>query len=216
MPTRRTTLAAWAGLLGVSLIGSGLLDTRAARAQGAGKPSDAIKALNAGLLAVMKAGRAMPFEQRFALLAPVIDRSFDLDALLRGAVGARWAELAATDQDALRAEFRRFSVASWVANFDSFEGQSFSMGETPRDLGGGAMAVETKLNNPGGGSVELTYVMREGAGGWRAVDVLAEGSISRVAVMRSDFRAALGSGGAAGLLARLRDKVAVLAGGKPG
>lgn len=207
MPTRRMVLLAG---------GAGLWLAGVARAQGPGKPADAIRALNSALISVMKAGRAMPFEQRFAMLAPVIDKAFDLEALLRGAVGARWGELPAADQDALRAEFRRFSIASWVANFDSFEGQSFSMAEAPRDLGGGALGVETKLHNPGGGSVELTYVMREGAGGWRAVDVLAEGSISRVAVLRSDFRAALGNGGAAALLARLRDKAAALAGGKPG
>lgn len=206
MPRRRMLLAGIAGLL---LSGG-------AQAQGGGKPGEAIRALNAALIAVMKAGRSVPFEQRAATLAPVIDRAFDLEALLRGAVGARWAELSGADQDALRAEFRRFSIASWVANFDSFEGQSFSMADSPRELGGGALAVETKLHNPGGGSVELTYVMRESPAGWRAVDVLAEGSISRVAVLRSDFRAALTSGGAAALLARLRDKAATLAGGKAG
>ncbi len=36
------------------------------------------------------------------------------------------------------------------------------------------------------------------AGGWRIVDVLLDGSISRVAVQRSDFRSLLGNGGAAG------------------
>jgi len=203
MPTRRMLLAT----------GAALLVTGRAVAQGAGRPDETIRALNAGLLSVMKAGRAVPFEQRFTMLAPAVDRAFDLDALLRGAVGTRWAELPAADQDALRAEFRRFSIASWVAHFDSFEGQSFSVAEQPRELSGGTLAVETKLVSPGGTSVDLTYVMRPGAGGWRAVDVLAEGSISRVAVLRSDFRATLAGHGAAGLVARLREKVAALSNG---
>lgn len=211
MATRRMVLAAWLGMAAGGALPGGM-----GPAFAAGQPDAAIRALNAALLGVMKAGKAVPFEQRFAMLAPVIDQAFDMDALLRGAVGTRWAEIPAAEQEALRTEFRRFSIASWVANFDSFEGQSFSVAETPRTLGGGALAVATRLNSPGGASVDLTYVMREGTGGWRAVDVLAEGSISRVAVLRSDFRAVLASGGPAGLVARLRDKVAALGGGKAG
>ena len=37
----------------------------------------------------------------------------------------------------------------------------------------------------------LDYVMRQGEKGRRAVDVLLDGSISRVAVQRSDFRSLL-------------------------
>jgi phospholipid transport system substrate-binding protein len=56
--------------------------------------------------------------------------------------------------------------------------------------------------------------MREGEQGWRAVDVLADGTISRVAVQRSDFRAILGRDmNTAALLDSLRRKVADLSGG---
>jgi phospholipid transport system substrate-binding protein len=59
----------------------------------------------------------------------------------------------------------------------------------------------------------LDYVMREVDGGWHVVDVLLDGSISRVAVTRSDFRALLAEGGAARLIASLRAKVADLKAG---
>ena len=39
-----------------------------------------------------------------------------------------------------------------------------------------------------GDPIRLDYVMRDENGKWRAVDVLLDGSISRVAVQRSDFR----------------------------
>jgi phospholipid transport system substrate-binding protein len=52
--------------------------------------------------------------------------------------------------------------------------------------------------------------MRDGQSGWRAVDVLAGGSISRVAVQRSDFRSVLRSGGVPALMAALQLKVANL------
>jgi phospholipid transport system substrate-binding protein len=55
--------------------------------------------------------------------------------------------------------------------------------------------------------------MRDGGSGWRAVDVLADGSISRVAVQRSDFRRLLAQGGAQALVASLRSKSADLSDG---
>ena len=55
--------------------------------------------------------------------------------------------------------------------------------------------------------------MRDGSGAWRAVDVLLEGSISRVAVQRSDFRKILASGDADALIASLRRKIADLSDG---
>jgi phospholipid transport system substrate-binding protein len=45
------------------------------------------------------------------------------------------------------------------------------------------------------------------------VDVLAQGSISRVATQRSDFRTLLSNGGSAALVSSLESKVASLSGG---
>ncbi len=56
-------------------------------------------------------------------------------------------------------------------------------------------------------NIRIDYVMRGGAGGWRIVDVLLNGSISRVAVQRSDFRALLESGNPAALIDSLKRKV---------
>jgi phospholipid transport system substrate-binding protein len=61
--------------------------------------------------------------------------------------------------------------------------------------------------------LRLDYVMRGEGGRWRAVDVLFEGSISRVAVQRADFRKALASGDADALIASLHRKIADLSDG---
>jgi phospholipid transport system substrate-binding protein len=49
-----------------------------------------VQALNEGLLAVMRAGKRTPFRDRFHLLAPTIDRAFDLQGILRISVGPGW------------------------------------------------------------------------------------------------------------------------------
>ncbi len=169
-----------------------------------------IQALNLGLLAIMRAGKAAPFAQRFQTLAPAVDQAFDLEAILQAVVGPRWAAFSEADKAGLRPEFRRFTIASWVANFDNFSGEVFTTQPTPRPLGDGALVVETQFAAPGATPVGLSYVMRQMGPAWRAVDILAEGTISRVAVMRSDFRQVLAQGGAAALMARLREKNATL------
>ena len=83
-----------------------------------------IAALNAALLAAMKAGKRTPFKQRFDALAPAIDGALDLAAILKTSVGSSWAGLPTAQQAALATVFAKFTVASYAANFDNFDGQT--------------------------------------------------------------------------------------------
>jgi phospholipid transport system substrate-binding protein len=172
-----------------------------------------IQQLTEELLRTMKAGAATPFGQRFDMLAPVVDRVFDLDAVLRASVGSAWASLPPNQQDMLRTVFRRYTVASYVNSFDRFNGQHFTVEPQTRPGGNGEQVVRTRVTPPSGDSHELDYVMRNTDSGWRAIDVLADGSISRVAVQRSDFRRLLARGGAPALVESLTAKSADLSDG---
>jgi phospholipid transport system substrate-binding protein len=165
-----------------------------------------------GLLQIMKAGPGTPFPQRFDMLAPVIDRTFDLAAVLQESVGAPWGALPQDQQGMLTVAFRRYTIASYVNSFNTFNGQHFEVKPDTREVGN-EQIVQTRIIPRSGDSHELDYVMREGGTGWRAVDVLADGSISRVAVQRSDFRRLLARGGALALAESLRSKSADLSDG---
>src|SRR5580700_2731386 len=52
-----------------------------------------VRQLLDGLLLTMKAGPGTPFLRRYDMLGPVIDRVFDLDAILRSSVGLSWSSL---------------------------------------------------------------------------------------------------------------------------
>ena len=78
---------------------------------------------------------------------------------------------------------------------------------------GADQVVATQIVPSGGEPVRIDYVMRRGPSGWRAVDVLLNGSISQVAVQRSDFRSLVGAGDAGPLILSLQRKVAELSGG---
>jgi phospholipid transport system substrate-binding protein len=171
-----------------------------------------VEQLHAGLISIMKAGKTASFRQRYETIAPVIGRTFDLQAILRQVVGPRWPSLPADQQAALADAFRRYTIASYVANFDTYSGQRFDTEPGVRAVGNDRV-VETGIASPGGRVHALDYVMRHEGGGWKVVDVLAEGSISRVASQRSEMRSLLADGGGAELLVSLRQKTAELSGG---
>jgi phospholipid transport system substrate-binding protein len=166
----------------------------------------------AALEEAMRSGRATPFMQRFDLLAPAVDAVFDLETVLKVSVGLRWDTMDPDVRGRLYKTFRRFTIATYVANFDRYDGERFLILPGLRDSGSDRI-VNTEIITSDGQHVRLDYVMRDANGVWRAVDVLLEGSISRVAVQRSDFRKILANGEADALIASLRRKIADLSDG---
>ena len=204
LPDRRTVLRHVLLLIAVCL--------------GPGSPANAsemtapIEQLHAGLVEIMKAGKAAPFRQRYDKIAPVIGRTFDLEAIVRQVVGPRWAALPPDQQAALADAFQRYTIASYVSNFDAYSGERFAVLPGVAAVGNDRV-VKTEIVTAAGQGHVLAYVMRPTGGGWRVVDVLADGSISRVAAQRSEIRSVLSDGGGPGLLVSLRRKTAELSGG---
>jgi phospholipid transport system substrate-binding protein len=191
------------------LLAAGLLAPRVLVAQEAvQKP---IRALYAALEGLMRQGRAVPFPQRFATLAPVIDQVYDLGTVLRVSVGPRWSTLDDGSRQVLAKAFRNFTIATYVANFDSYDGERFEVLPNLRSVGHDTI-VSSRIVPTKGDAVRLDYMMHD-EDGWRIVDVLLDGTISRVAVQRSDFRNLLAHGDAQALIASLERKTSDLSGG---
>ena len=203
------------GLLGAAVIAAMLpIAALPATAQIDGSPAAPIQRLNNALLVAMKAGGRTPFDQRYQALAPVIEQVFNLEAVLGASVGLSWATMTPEQKTQLAAAFRRYTVTSYVSNFDSFDGQSFETQPSTRTLANGDTVVPTQFVRPGKSPIRLDYVMRRGAVGWQVVDVLTDGAISRVAVQRSDFRSLLAAGGVQALAAGLERKTANVSGSR--
>jgi phospholipid transport system substrate-binding protein len=168
-----------------------------------------VERLYAALLGIMKQGRATPFARRYDAIAPVIDAVFDLPGILQVSVGLRWAALPADEQAALLDAYRAYTVSTYVANFDNFNGQRFEVLPGARAVGNDQV-VQSRIIAANGSPRALDYALRPVGGQWRIVDVLFDGSISRLAVQRSDFRAVMAGGGGPALLASLQQKTADL------
>ena len=175
-------------------------------------PAAPIAQLDTALLAAMQMGRGTPFAQRYRAIAPAVEGAFDLPGVLAASVGLGWASLTPQQKQELVAVFTRYTIASYAANFDSYNGQTIEILPQFQRQVGQDVVVATQIVPTHGEPTRLDYVMHKTPQGWRAVDVLADGSISRVAVQRSDFRSLLTGGNPEPLIASLNEKVASLSG----
>lgn len=170
-----------------------------------------IERLNATLLDVMRRGPQLGGAGRYRALTPVLDQALNLPLMTQVAVGPRWSSLSAEQQAKLIDAFRRFTIATYASNFDSYEGQRFETNPAARPIAGGVV-VTTRLISGKDKPVELDYVMRETGNAWQVVDVFAQGTISELARRRSEFAAILSRDGADALVERLAAKAQTLIG----
>jgi len=200
--------------VGMALVGAPML-RKSAIAGAPGGVVQPIAALDEVILRVWKAATTS-FSARYEILHPAVARALDLPAILRASVGPRWARLTVPDQTALLAVFERYTVASYVAGFTRYAGQVIEIDPEPRQIGADWI-VGTHTLRPDGQGTRIDYVMHlapdRAEPVWKATDILLEGTISRVSVQRSDFRASLDEAGAGGLIAHLRQRIAELSGG---
>jgi phospholipid transport system substrate-binding protein len=176
----------------------------------AAEVSAPIQALDQGLTRAQTTS-GTPFPARYKALAPAIDQAFDLPQILQTIVGLSWSSIDAGQKTKLLATFRAYTIASYVANFDTDSGDTIKILPETRSIGADRV-VETEIVPKSGDPTRIDYVMRQVSGAWRAIDVLEEGTISQAAVQRSDFRS-LVAAGADKLIASLQAKVEKLSGG---
>jgi len=195
-----------------TFLAAALLAPLIARAEQLPAPAIPIAALNQGLLSIMHQGKSTPFPKRAAEIQPLVEQAFDLTQILQSSVGLRWGAFSQQQKDDLLEAFTRWTVATWVSNFDTYEGETFNISPNLHTIGHDQV-VQTQIVPQSGTPTRLDYVMRNVGSQWKAVDVLADGAISRVAVQRSDFRTLLRTGDPAPLIANLRYKADALAAG---
>jgi phospholipid transport system substrate-binding protein len=173
-------------------------------------PAQVVDAFYATLLRAMKDGTDLGYQGRYDALAPTMSRAFDFTTMTRIAIGPRWGTLQPAQQDSLVAAFRRFSIASYASEFDQYSGQKFEIvkAEEPAPQG---VIVSTVMQQASGKPIKFNYLLHRTASGWRIVDIYLEGTISQLAVRRSEFTSILSRSGPDALADDLNEKVKRLA-----
>ncbi|WP_225883055.1 ABC transporter substrate-binding protein [Sphingomonas aliaeris] len=188
--------------MGIVMAAGATISPGQAMAQAADPAISTVRALNDGLLSIMRAGKAAGPKGRAATIGPVIDRAYDLPLMTRLSIGSGWTTIKPADQAALTAAFRRMTVSQYAANFDDFSGQTFTL-DPKVEARGGDRLVRTTLNDPKGETVAIAYRLRNSGGTWKIIDVFYRNSISQLAIRRADFARIVQNKGARALVDHL-------------
>lgn len=163
--------------------------------------------LYAVMLETLHGAQKLGYAGRFAKLAPAIAATFDLDFMAEKSVGKHWESFSAEERAAWRALFERNMVASYASRMGGFHGQEFRIsGSEPASHA--TIMVRTTIADPKKDPISITYRMRETPAGWRVIDLFLKGTVSELALRRSDYAGVLRSGGFAALRKSLEDKIA--------
>ena len=189
------------------------MEPMAARAS---TPGDVIDAFHAELIAVMQNAESWDYATRRDKLAPHVTSDFDSAFMSRAAVGPpNWKSFSKEQQGELTATFREFTLANYAARFNGYSGQEFEQVDE-QDVRNKFKFVKTRLVKAGSDNVRIDYLMRLKGEVWVIVDVFLDGTVSELALRRSEFAPVLKKQGYDGLIAMLKAKIADLEAGGDG
>lgn len=158
-------------------------------------PVATVERLHTALLDVMRNADSLDVKARYQRLAPTLDAVYDFRTMTKLATGSAWTAATEDERKALVAAFSRLSIATYAERFSGFSGERFEiLGERsgPRDT----TLVDTRIVRPTDAPVPITYVLQKHDQSWQIIDVIVQGSISELAVRRSEYAQVLRQGGA--------------------
>ncbi|MBW2427226.1 MAG: ABC transporter substrate-binding protein [Deltaproteobacteria bacterium] len=172
-------------------------------------PVQVVETFHAGLLDIMKRAQELGQAGRVEEMGPLMGKVFDLDFMASKAIGTHWRRLSDADKARWTEVFKRFTTASYAGRFTGFKGEEFvtlGLEEAAR----GTRLVLTKIIVPGEDDVQLNYRLLENDGHWRVIDVYLNGTVSELALRRSEYASALKREGFEELVAAIETKIADL------
>ena len=150
-------------------------------------PTKVVDALHENLISVMKDAKKLGYDGRFERLEPVISELFDIPFMAEKSIGRYWKTADEDSRAHLLTTFERFTVANYAGRFTGYSGQLF---ETLREQAAkhGTVLVYSRLVLGDGEIVQLNYRLRPAEDdGWRIIDVLLNGTVSELALRRSEY-----------------------------
>jgi phospholipid transport system substrate-binding protein len=197
---RPVLLAACFALLGLAAAG------RALAAAPASPPVQVVEKLHAALLEVMKDAEDLGYQGRYDKLAPVLKETYDTAFMAEKSVGRHWKLASPEDQTKLVETFSRFMIANYAGRFDGHSGEKFEVvGEEPSAQD--TVLVRTRLVQPQGEVVQLNYRLRSANGSWKIIDVYLNGTVSELALRRSEYASLIKREGWNAVIAALDQRI---------
>jgi phospholipid transport system substrate-binding protein len=198
----------WAAAL-LLLLGSNAdaADPGASAAPDAGAATKIIETLHAAMLSVMKQGVQLGYAGRVAKLQPTILATYDFEFIAEKSVGLAWKDFDAEQRAKLVDVIGRLAAATYAARMAEFSGEKFETLST-EPASQDTILVHTRVVDAKGVGIPLDYRLRNTPLGPRIVDVFYDGTVSELAMRRSEYSALLKKGGVPALLDALEKKTA--------
>ena len=167
---------------------------------------EVVSSFHAVLLEVMQNAKSLGYKGRFDLLFPVVSGTFEIEFMASKSVGRHWNSMGPEERREWMDLFRRHLTANYASRFTGHSGETFttvSEESAARDT----ILVRTVLNRPDDENVELNYRMRKSEAGWRVIDIYLRGTVSELALRRSEYSSMIKREGFEHLVLSLEDKI---------
>ncbi len=191
--------------LGLLVTTSQGLAGRAAAAPPLESAKAPVERFYAALDASMKAGDSLTLDARKRQLAPVVGAAFDLPLMAAKVLGRHWRPMPPADQKKWIEAFSNLTVKTYAEQFDENTGLVFEIGSVQAAPGGTAL-VRTKLKRASDAPVAIDYRLRAVGDGWRVMDIFLNGTVSELALRRSEYTSVLERDGFPKLVATLQTR----------
>lgn len=168
-------------------------------------PAKTVNSLHDALLKGMQGGDKLGFQGRFKLLAPIVERTHDLDFIAKTILGKLWTKLNREQQQNFIDHFHKLSISTYAGWFKKFDGERFKYIDQktmPRDH----VLVRSQLIQSNGDIVSFDYLLRQDKENWRIINILADG-VSDLALKHVEYRSILGQKGFKVFIDMLKKKI---------
>lgn len=149
---------------------------------------------------IMREAQDLGFDGRYKVMAPAVTQAFDVETMARVATGAHWGKISPEQKSQVVEAFSRLTAATYASSFKGYKGEKFEVLST-EEKQRGRLLVKTRLIKSDGEPIAFDYLMQASEGQWKIVDIFLLGSISQLAVRKSEYSAALAEKGVDGLVA---------------
>jgi phospholipid transport system substrate-binding protein len=171
----------------------------------ASDPGTVVEEFQKHLLSVMKQSKSLTVKERYDLLLPAIEGSFQLHVMIGIAAGSYWKTANREQRERLANAFKRKNISTVATLFRGYSGQVFeTLGE--KEAPQNTQLVQTQIVSPDGDAIELDYRLIETKNGWKIIDVIIDKGISEMSVRRSEYNDILKKGGISALIDILNGK----------
>ncbi|WP_428312498.1 ABC transporter substrate-binding protein [Hydrocarboniphaga sp.] len=170
-------------------------------APAAGSPAAVVDALQSALVAGLRNPQSCAARRQ--RLEPVVAQAFDFELIAQKLLRRHWKDMSEAQRTRFRTVIADTAVTTYASQFASTSADKATHFELGTSSSEGRVAAT--LLPASGDAVSFDYALRQGADGWKIVNVVAQG-VSDLAVRSAQYESQITRSGVDGLLAELEQR----------